>query len=96
MKKMKKPSLRMCLGCGEMIDKRELIRIVKGESVSIDITGKSPGRGAYICGNIECFKKARKNRRLEKGFSQKIPDEIYNTLETQILNLPINQTEDVI
>ncbi len=90
--KMKKIPMRMCTGCGEMKPKRELVRIVKApvvdenspSEVSLDLTGKKPGRGAYICKNAECLKKARKARRLEKAFSMQIPDEVYTTMEREI------------
>ena len=62
---VKRVPLRMCAGCGEMKPKKELVRVVKppeGE-ISIDLTGKKAGRGAYVCPSPECLKKARKNRR---------------------------------
>lgn len=78
----------MCLGCGEMKPKRELIRVVKSPEgeVSIDKTGKKSGRGAYVCDNIECLKKARKAKRIEKAFECQISDEIYDTMEKDIEN----------
>ena len=62
MMKTKKISMRMCLGCGEMKSKRELIRVVKSKEgdISLDLTGKRSGRGAYICKSVECLEKARK------------------------------------
>ena len=81
----KKTPQRMCIGCGEMKSKRELIRIVKsGETVSLDRTGKLPGRGAYICLSVECLKKARKSKRLERAFKMKLPDQIYEQLEVSV------------
>lgn len=89
----------MCTGCKEMKAKKELVRVVKtvtkkadgpdgegGEEyeISLDLTGKKPGRGAYICNDPECLKKARKERRLEKAFSCKIPDEVYGRMEREI------------
>lgn len=76
----------MCIGCGEMKPKRELVRIVKNkaEEIFVDLTGKAGGRGAYICRDAECLKKARKSRRLEKSYSSKIPDEVYDRLEAQL------------
>lgn len=73
----------MCTGCGEMKDKRSMIRVVKSPSdeVSLDITGKKPGRGAYICPDAECLRKARKNRRIERSFKMKIEDDIYEAME---------------
>lgn len=82
----KKVPMRMCTGCGEMKPKRELVRVVKNkeEEISLDLTGKSPGRGAYVCRRSECLKKARKNRRIEKSFRCRIPDEIYDNLEREM------------
>ncbi len=78
--------LRMCSGCGEMKPKKELVRVVKSkeEEISLDLTGKKSGRGAYVCNDLECLKKARKARRLERAFSSKIPDEIYDEMERQM------------
>ena len=78
----------MCVGCGEMFDKRELIRVVKSPEgdISIDLTGKKNGRGACICNNPECLKKAKKRKSLERAFSVKIDDEIYSKMEEEILN----------
>lgn len=86
--KTKKEIKRMCVGCGEMFDKRELIRVVKSPEgeISIDLTGKKNGRGAYICNNPECLKKAKKRKSLERAFSVKISDEIYSKMEEEILN----------
>lgn len=80
--------MRMCNGCGEMKSKKELVRIVKSKEgeISLDLTGKKAGRGAYICSNLECLQKARKARRLEKAFSARIPDEIYDEMEQQLKN----------
>jgi len=73
----------MCTGCGEMKPKRELIRVVhqKDGTILLDPTGKQAGRGAYVCLNPECLKKARKARRLEKSFACRISDEVYAALE---------------
>ena len=68
----KKIPMRKCIGCGEMKSKKELIRIIRtpeGEIV-LDKTGRQNGRGAYICDDAECFKKARKNKGLERSFKQ--------------------------
>ncbi len=90
----KKIPMRMCLGCGEMKPKKELIRVVKAPSkeemagtvpeISIDVTGKKPGRGAYLCRSLACLKQARKARRLEKAFACKIPDEVYDKMEGEL------------
>lgn len=86
--KMKKIPMRMCLGCGEMKPKKELVRVVKPKEgdISLDLTGKKAGRGAYICRSAECLAKARKARRLEKSFSCKISDEIYDSMEEELKN----------
>lgn len=83
----KKTPLRMCTGCGEMKPKQELVRVVKSPEgeISLDLTGRKPGRGAYVCRNVECLKAARKARRFEKAFSCRIPDEIYNRMEEELL-----------
>lgn len=82
----RKIPMRLCLGCNEMKPKREMFRIVhqKDGSVLLDTTGKAAGRGAYICPQAECLRKARKQRRLEKTFSCKIEPEIYDRLEAEI------------
>ena len=82
----KKIPLRQCLGCREMKSKKELIRVVKSPEgeVSLDFRGKKPGRGAYVCPNPECLKKARKARALERAFSAQMPDEVYAALEEQM------------
>ena len=83
---MKKIPERNCVGCGNQFPKNNLIRVVKTQSgdVFLDTTGKMAGRGAYICRNIECFKKARKAKKLERSLSVSISDEIYNKLEGQV------------
>lgn len=84
----KKIPLRKCTGCGEMKPKKELVRVVKtpeGE-ISLDPTGKMNGRGAYICKNAECLKKAHKSNRIEKALSCTVPDEIYNKLEQELIS----------
>lgn len=80
--------MRMCLGCGEMKPKKELIRVVKSNDgdISIDLSGKKSGRGAYICRSAECFEKARKARRFEKNFSCMISDEVYEHMESELKN----------
>ena len=83
---VKKIPMRMCLGCGEMKPKKELIRAVKSPEgeISMDLTGKKSGRGAYICRSAECFRKARKARRLEKAFSCQISEQVYDALEKEL------------
>ena len=83
---MRKVPMRMCTGCGQMKPKRELVRVVKSQDgeIALDVTGKKAGRGAYVCRDIECLKKARKARRLEKAFSCRIPDEVYDRMEEEL------------
>ena len=94
---MKKVPLRKCTGCGEMKPKRELIRVVKAPErragdgslsdaggVSLDLTGKKSGRGAYVCRSAECFSLARKARRFERSLSCQIPDEVYDEMEKEL------------
>lgn len=84
--KQRKIPVRQCLGCGEPREKKELIRVVRSPEgeLSIDLTGKKSGRGAYICRSVECFNKAKKARRFEKNFQMAIPEEIYLKLEAEL------------
>ena len=86
---MKKIPLRQCIGCGEMKNKREMIRVIKtpeGE-ILLDATGRKNGRGAYQCPSGECLKKAVKNKGLERSFKMAIPKEIYENLEKEMETL---------
>ena len=78
--------MRKCTGCNEMKPKKELVRVVRSPEgeVSLDLTGKKPGRGAYVCRDASCLAKARKARRLEKAFSCEIPDDVYERMEEEI------------
>ncbi|MTI70003.1 MAG: YlxR family protein [Firmicutes bacterium] len=84
----KKIPLRKCVGCGERVPKKELIRVVKNKKgeIKIDITGKANGRGAYICNDKKCFEKAKKSRRLNNALKTEIPDEIYERLLKEVIN----------
>ncbi|MBR1392429.1 MAG: YlxR family protein [Ruminococcus sp.] len=84
--KTKKIPMRMCLGCGEMKPKRELVRVVKSKEgeISLDLTGRKAGRGAYICKDTECLRKARKARRFEKSFECRIDDSVYDSMEAEL------------
>ena len=72
----RKVPMRMCTGCREMKPKKELVRVVKTNAgeIFLDLTGKKSGRGAYVCRNLECFQKARKQKGFERAFSCAIPD----------------------
>lgn len=93
--KVKKIPQRKCMGCGEMKPKKELVRVVKtktGENeqgeelyeISLDLTGKKAGRGAYVCKNTDCLKIARKARRFERSLECKIPDDVYDAMEREM------------
>ena len=84
--KEKKIPQRLCLGCGESRPKKELLRIVRSpEGVfSVDVTGKKPGRGAYICRSMECFQKAKKSRWFERSFKSPIAPSIYDMLAAEM------------
>ena len=85
----KKIPMRMCTGCREMKPKKELVRVVKtadGE-IKFDATGKLNGRGAYICKDSECLKKARKTNALSRAFETAVSNEIYSQLETELDNI---------
>ena len=95
--RQKRVPMRMCTGCGEMKPKKELVRVVKapdvkdenGEitahgGVSLDLPGRKPGRGAYVCKNPACLKAARKARKFERAFSCRIPAEVYDQMEEEL------------
>jgi uncharacterized protein len=84
--KVKKIPLRKCTGCLIMKEKKELIRVAKSNTNEfyLDTTGKKPGRGAYICKNIQCFEKANKSRGLERSFKQGIPKDVYLNFKKEI------------
>ena len=84
--KPRKIPQRQCVGCRTMFDKRDLLRVVKSPEgdISLDATGKKSGRGAYVCPNAECLKKARKSRALERAFDTAIPPEVYEALEKEM------------
>lgn len=85
----KKIPMRQCVGCQEMKNKKEMIRVIRtseGEFL-LDATGRKNGRGAYICPNQECLKKAVKSKGLERSFKQAIPQEVYESLEKEMTEL---------
>ncbi len=86
MQKPRKIPQRQCVGCREMKNKRDLIRVVRSQdgTVSLDRGGKLPGRGAYVCPDAACLKKARKSRALERTLDTAIPGEVYELLEAQL------------
>ncbi|MBD5170269.1 MAG: YlxR family protein [Oscillibacter sp.] len=86
MQKPRKIPQRQCLGCREMKNKKDLIRVVRSPEgeISLDFKGKKPGRGAYVCPEPACLAKAKKSRALERAFSTAIPAEVYDLLEAQM------------
>lgn len=82
----KKIPMRQCTGCREMKPKRDLIRVVRSpeNEITLDFKGKAQGRGAYVCPDMECLKKARKSKALERSLDIAIPPEIYDQLEGQM------------
>ncbi len=88
--KPRKVPMRMCVGCREMKPKKALLRVVKPQDgeAHIDRTGKAPGRGAYVCESIECLRKARKSRALERALDAQIESAVFDQLERQIAPQP--------
>ena len=86
--KQRKIPMRMCVGCREMKPKMELLRVVKPQDgdAKIDRSGKAAGRGAYVCDNIECLKKAEKIHALDRALDTKIEPDVFRQLEEQILS----------
>ena len=84
--KKKKLPERKCLGCGESKPKSELARVVRAPdgSVSLDLTGRKSGRGAYVCKDVECLKKCRKAKRIERSLEVEIPDTVWDALEKEL------------
>ncbi|MGE5543368.1 MAG: RNase P modulator RnpM [Bacillota bacterium] len=87
MAKVRKIPQRMCVGCREMKNKKELIRIVRtpDETILIDPTGKKSGRGAYVCPNAQCFNLAVKGKRIEKALEREIPEDIIQRLRKDLV-----------
>ena len=78
--------LRRCTGCNEQKPKKELVRVVRSPQgeVSLDLVGKKPGRGAYLCPSAQCLAKARKAKRLERALETQIPPEVYESIEREL------------
>ena len=85
-KAQKKIPIRRCVGCGEGKPKKELVRVVKNAEgdISLDTTGRKPGRGAYVCPKRECLEKAKKRKGLQHAFSSPVPDDIYDALAEEL------------
>lgn len=87
--KTRKVPMRSCVGCFESKPKRELVRIVRSPEgeISLDPIGKKPGRGAYICPNPECLKKAKKGKKLDRSLETPVGDEVYEALARELERL---------
>lgn len=87
--KPRKIPMRSCVGCFESKPKKELVRIVRSPEggISIDLVGKKPGRGAYICPNPECLRKAKRGKKLEKSLETAVGEEVYLALEKELERL---------
>ena len=87
--KPKKIPMRMCVGCRQMKEKKELIRVVRGPEgdVSLDPVGKKPGRGAYVCRNADCLKRAIKQKQLERQLQTALTEEVSAALEEELAGL---------
>ncbi len=88
MSAQRKIPMRQCLGCKELKPKKELIRVVKNSEgeVSLDLVGRKPGKGAYICRDVECFKKARKQKSFERSLGVAIPTDVFDMMEAELQN----------
>lgn len=86
MSQVRKVPMRKCIGCQEMKNKKELMRVLRTTEgdIVLDTTGKKNGRGAYICFSEECFEKAVKNKGLERSLKMSIPAEVYESLKKEI------------
>ena len=86
MPKAKKIPQRQCVGCRVMKDKKSLLRVVRSPEgeISLDFRGKKPGRGAYVCQDPACLRKARKSRALERALATAIPAEVYDAMEAEL------------
>ena len=87
MQKEKKVPQRQCLGCRQMRDKKSLIRVVKSPegAISLDFGGRANGRGAYVCNDVECIKKLKKGKMLNRAFSCQVSDETYDAIMEEFL-----------
>lgn len=86
MEKKKKVPERKCTGCNQSFPKKELIRVVRSPegNVALDLTGRLPGRGVYICKNVSCFRKAFKANRLARALETEIPDSVVAAIESEL------------
>jgi uncharacterized protein len=87
--KTRKIPQRKCVACQQMMGKKELIRIVRSPAgeITIDLTGKKPGRGAYLCGKVACFKLAKKSKAFERALQVPVEAAIYDRLEAEFIRV---------
>ena len=91
MSTVKKIPMRKCTGCGEMKEKKAMMRVLKcEEGIVLDTSGKKNGRGAYLCKSADCLKKAAKSKGLERSLKVAIPKEVYGKLEKEMESLEAN------
>lgn len=85
----KKTPLRQCVGCGQLMEKKNMIRVIRNPEggIELDATGKKNGRGAYLCLSQDCLKKAEKSKGLERSFKMPIPKAIYQQLSEELSKL---------
>lgn len=85
----KRTPLRKCVGCGEMIVKKDMLRVIrtKEKEIKLDPTGKENGRGAYLHFSRECLEKAVKSRGLERSFKMSIDGDIYKKLDEELMGI---------
>lgn len=83
---VRKQPQRKCIGCGQMKEKRDLIRIIKTpeDEIILDTTGKKNGRGAYICPDVQCLQKVIKTKGLDRSFKMSISDSVYEELKEEL------------
>ena len=85
-KKVKKIPMRQCLGCNEHKPKIELLRVVRSPEgeISLDFKGKKSGRGAYLCRDLKCLRRARKSHRIDRNLECEIPEAVYDAMEAEM------------
>jgi len=85
-KKIKKIPMRQCLGCNEHKPKIELLRVVRSPEgeISLDFKGKKSGRGAYLCRDLKCLRRARKSHRIDRNLECEIPEAVYDAMEAEL------------
>ena len=84
--KVRKIPMRQCMGCNEHKPKADLLRVVRSPegTISLDTTGRASGRGAYLCRDVQCLRRARKSRRIENTLECTIPEEVWDRMEEEL------------